>query len=412
MVERWRKWRRRRPHALPLLVLVLAGTLAGGFLFAQAIRQTRAASAAWQQGEDHLRQHRYAEAHEAFRSGTALTEDLPFVARLRHQLREGAEQAERGQAAEKLHRFCEQARPLYGADFLTAEQARTVAEHCQELWQKREVLVRPENEPQIQADLLDLAILSVNLRVRLAPPDEASKVRKEALNMLAEAEALFGPSCVLYHERSVLAQALGLAKEAETAARQGADLAPRTAWEHYALGRSYLQAGELGPAATHLERALELQPQGLWPHFYKGVCAYRLGQYEDALLAFTTCVALSPHSAVCFYNRGRAFAELRRLDRALQDYDRALQLDPTLAAASLGQADAHRQLQRYDDALADLDRATRAGAAGAVVAFQQALVHLGRQDKAAAVDSLRHALRLDAHHEPARELLKKLAQPH
>jgi serine/threonine protein kinase/tetratricopeptide (TPR) repeat protein len=412
LVERWRKWRRRQPHALPLLVLVLACVLTGSFLFAQGLRQTHAASAAWELGEDHLRQHRYAEAREAFRSGAALTEDLPFVAELRDQLRRGAEQAERGQAAEELHRFCEQVRPLYGADFLTAEQARTVAEHCREFWQKREVLVPPEGEPQIQNDLLDLAILWVNLRVRLAPPDEAPKVRQEALNVLAEAEALLGPSCVLYHERSAIAQALGLTKEAETAARQGASLAPRTSWEHYALGRSYLRAGELGPAATHLERALELQPQGLWPHFYKGVCAYRLGQYEEALLAFTACVALSPHSAVCFYNRGRAFAELRRLDRALEDYDRAAQLDPALVAASLGQADVHRQLQRYEDALADLDRATRAGADGAVVAYQQALIHLGRQDKAAAVESLRHALRRDPHHEPARELLKKLAQPH
>src|SRR5439155_11059167 len=59
--ERWRKWRRRRPYALPLLGLLLASVLAAGFGAVHVSRQARAAEAARRQGEDHLRQHRYAE---------------------------------------------------------------------------------------------------------------------------------------------------------------------------------------------------------------------------------------------------------------------------------------------------------------------------------------------------------------
>jgi len=350
--ERWRKWRRRRPYALPLLGLLLAGVAAIAFLGANVTRQTRTAEAAWRQGEEHLRQQRYAEALEAFHHGAALTEDLPFDPRLRRQLQEGVDQAERGQAAGELHLLCERIRPLYGADFLEAEQGRAVADHCHDLWQKRESITGrlgrqavPEMGQQIQADLLDLAIVWANLLVRLTPPGKAQAARQEALDVLAQAEALFGPSCVLYHQRRTHALALGLTDVAETAARQETALAPRGVWEHYALGRAYLQEGDLRRAGVYLDRALELQPQGLWPNFCKGICAYRLGEYQDALVAFSACAALAPQSASCFYNRGRAYAKLGRLDRALQDYDAALRLEPGLAAASLARAEVHRRQQ-------------------------------------------------------------------
>jgi serine/threonine protein kinase/Tfp pilus assembly protein PilF len=413
--ERWRKWRRRRPYALPLFGLLLAAVVGAGLLGLHVLRQVRAAEAAWRQGEEHLRQQHFGQAREAFDSGLALTADLPLAGGLRDQLREGVEQAERGQAARKLHQLCDRVRPLYGADVLSADQARAAAEQCRALWQQRERIARllggqaaPELEQQVRADLLDLAILWANLRVSLAPPAEVTIARKEALAMLDQAEALFGPSCVLCQERRVQAEALGRKDLAETAARQGAALAPRGAWEHYALGRAYLQAGDLPRAAAEMDRALELEPQGLWPNFYKGVCASRLGQHEDALAAFSACVVLAPQSAPCFCNRGRAYAELGHLDRAVRDYDHALRLDAALAAAALGRAEVRRRQKDYDGALADLELARRGGAGGAVVSYQQALIHLARQDRGAAVASLREAIRLDPANAPARALLARL----
>jgi serine/threonine protein kinase/tetratricopeptide (TPR) repeat protein len=416
--ERWGKWRRRRPYALPLLGLLLAGLAVAGFGGVQVTRQVRAADAARRQGEDYLRQHRYAEAEDAFQSGAALAEDLPFAAGLRDRLRDGADRAEQGQLAGELHLLCERVRPLYGADVLSAGQARVVADQCRALWQKRDAIVGrlgrqpdPDLEQQVRDDLLDLAVLWANLHVRLAPAGEAPVARREALDVLNQAEALVGPSCVLCQERRTLALALGLTEAAEAAARQGAALAPRNAWEHYALGRAYLQDGDLRRADEELDRARKMDPQGLWPNFSKGVCAYRLGRYDDAVVDFTVCVTLAPRSATCFYNRGRAYAELGRLDPALEDYDSALRLEPSLAAAALGRADVRRRQQHYDGALADLDLALRRGADRAAVAYQQALVHLARQDKPAAVASLSEALRLDPRHTEARELLGRLQAP-
>jgi serine/threonine protein kinase/tetratricopeptide (TPR) repeat protein len=414
-VERWRKWRRRRPYALPLFALLLAGVVAAGFVGFYVMRQTRAAETAWRQGEDHLRQHHYAEARDALHYGTALTQDLPFADDLRQKLRDAVDQAERGQKAGELHGLCERLRPLYGADSLSADQARAAAENCRELWQQRELIARrlgqasaPESDREVQADLLDLAILWANLRVRQAVAGEADAAHREALEVLAQAEALCGLSCVLCQERRTHALALGWTAVAEAARRQGAAMLPRTAWEHYALGRAYLQAGEPKLGAAQLDRALELQPDGLWPNFYKGVCAYRLGQYEDALVAFSAAVALAPGTAACFYNRGRAYAELGHLDRALQDYDHALRLDPALAPVALSRAELRCRQQRYDDALADVELARRSGIGAAVASYHEALVHVARQDRPAASRCLQDALRLDPACEPARQLLGKL----
>jgi tetratricopeptide (TPR) repeat protein len=398
-----------------LAALLLAGVAAGGLLLGQVVRQGRAAEAALQRGEEQLRQHHFGEALDVFKQGIHLADIMPFSGGLQRQLRTGLEQAERGQAIEALHQLGERLRPLYGADILPAKQSRVIADQCDALWRQRESIAALLGPPpaaelgqQVQADLLDLAILSADLRVRLAPPAEVRRARKEALEVLDQAETLLGPSRVLYEERRTHVLALGLADEADTLSPQGAALEAHSAWEFYALGRAHLRAGDLALAAEELERAVELQPDGLWPHFYQGVCAYRLGRFDDALLAFSVSVALAPRSASCFCNRGRTFAQLDRLDRALQDYDRALQLDPGLAAAALGRAEVYCKQHQYDNALRDLDVAQRAGTDGAVVAYQQALVHLGRQDRSAAVISLHHALRQDPGHKQARELLARL----
>jgi serine/threonine protein kinase len=339
--ERWRKWRRRRPHALPLVGLLLAGAAALGLLTAHAVRQTRNAEEALHQGEEQLRRGHHGKALDSFRHGAALTDDLPWDGDVRRQLRDGIDRAERGRTAEELHRLCDHLRPLYGADVLPAE-AGAVAGHCRELWDRREEIARRLGEQappglgqQTRADLLDLAVLWANLRVRAAAPGETDAARREALETLAQAEALFGPSCVLYRERRAHALGLGRAEEAEEAARQAEALTPRGAWEHYALGRAYLHDGDLRRAAELFDRALQLEPQGLWPNFYKGLCAHRMRRYPEALAAFSACVALAPQSAACYYNRAVAYEALGCPEHAAQDYETARRMDESRGPPSL-----------------------------------------------------------------------------
>jgi eukaryotic-like serine/threonine-protein kinase len=331
LAERWRKWRRRRPYTLPLIGLLLVVGVVGSLMTGRTVRQTRAAESALREGEEHIQQRHYDEALDSFRYGTALAEGVPFNCDLLHSLDDGARRAEQARAATELHLVCERLRPLYGAEVLPAEQARAVETHCRELWRRRERIANclgPESEAQLRTDLLDLAILWANVRVRLAGPGDTDAAHREALAVLAEAEALFGPSCVLFQERREHAAALGRTDEADEAGRRAAELPPRGAWEHYALGRAYLQTGDLARASEQLNRALVIEPGALWPNFARGVCAFRMGLPDDALASFSACVAIAPESAACYCNRGRAYAELGRPDRARQDYERALELDP------------------------------------------------------------------------------------
>jgi tetratricopeptide (TPR) repeat protein len=391
------------------LALALAGAALAGLALAHAGRQAHQAQAALREGREHLLRQRPGEAAGAFRRGLALAEDVPLTRDLTGELRALLLRAEQEQAAGELHDVAERIRALCGAAVLPRDEGVALEAHCRKFWDQRDLIrERLGGLPggagrRVQADLLDLAVLWATLRVRLAAGPEVAAARREALEVLEQAEALYGPSCVLAEERRCHARGLGLAEAAR------AELpAPRTAWEHYALGRVLLREGLLERADAHLERAIDLQPQGLWPQFYKGQCAYRRNRHAEAVLAFTACVALAPERGWCFYNRGLAYEALGEAGRALRDYDRALRLDPALAAAALNRGMLHYRAGRHAEALADLQRALDGGADPAVVAYDQALVHLAGRDPAAARSCLLRALRHEPGHPEARALLDTL----
>jgi tetratricopeptide (TPR) repeat protein len=252
----------------------------------------------------------------------------------------------------------------------------------------------PEAARRLEMDLLELAILWANLRVRLAPERQSALRRREALDVLAEAEAQFGSHAVLERERQSYAEALGLDDLARTAARRGATLVPGTAWEHYALGRSLFDAGDLEAAVRQFAASSNLQPQDLWSRFSLGLCAYRLRHFDAAVAAFDVCVALAPRTAECYYNRARAHAALGHTEAALGDYDHALALAPDLAVAALNRGVLLFRQGRYPEALADFQRALAGKVRPAIVHYNLALTYLAQNNHGAASTNLQAALRL------------------
>jgi serine/threonine protein kinase/Flp pilus assembly protein TadD len=358
----------------------------------------------------------YHEALVVLRRGLDLAQVLPGQDALEESFRDQVRVTERAKTAHELHLFVDHLRFLDGESSLPSLKAWASQDvQCRAFWGHRAVLLErgglewtPAVREQVRDDLLDLAVLWTDLRVRLAGDGAA---RLNALTVLTEAEEQIGPSRVLCQERQRHAQALGQTREAEEAARRGQELEPRSAWDYYALGRSLLRAGRFTEAAADLRQAVRLRPDGLWPNFYAGVCALRLRQYEDAVTAFTACVVKAPRSARGFANRALAYARLGRADRALADYDRALELEPGLAPAFLNRGLLHLQGRRYAEAAADLDRALAYGADPAVVYYNQALVCRARGDRPGALANARAALRHDPNHLEARQLLETLDGP-
>jgi tetratricopeptide (TPR) repeat protein len=404
--ERWRKWRRRRPYGVALagmLLAVLTAAVAVALGAATSFRQrVEQARAALNDGQAQMDNGQWEAAVGTLRRGLSVARATPFQGALADELGRRLSVAERAAVAGELHHLAGRVRFLYGGDGLAPGSLGGLEARCRALWENRGRIVerlRPAGgaagEPS-RDDLLDLAIIWADLQVRLAPSAGKGEARARARAVLAEAEALFGPSPVLDEERRFHGGPAGPSSARGTSTP--------SAWEHYALGRALLRSGNLARAAEELDQAVRLQPQGLWPNFYQGQCEYRRGNYEAAVLASSVCIGAAPGAAGCFYNRALAAEALGRPGQALDDYTRALRLDPTLASAALNRGMLHYRAGRPAEARADLRAARDLGADPAAVSFDLALVHLALGERGAALAELRRALGHDPDQPDARRL--------
>jgi serine/threonine protein kinase len=347
VTERARKWCRRHPHALARAgriavigsaLLVMAWLIASG----DARQRLRGAESLLAEAREHMTHRDYPAAVLALNQGLALFDGSwmlwldrrPSRSRdLRQELAAQFARARRNKSAAELHDLADRLRLLFGTELAPTDALRTLDRRLRMTWESRfRILTQLSGEPdqelaqRLRTDFLDLGIFWAALHVRLATDGDGPSARRNALRVLDEAERQFGGSAVLARERQSHAEALGLQELAREAARSQAELPPRTAWEHYALGRSLLAAGELETAAREFDRATDLQPQDLWAQFSRGLCAFRRRRFDTALRAFEVCVALAPRTAECHYNRGLAHSALGDAESARRDHSTARRL--------------------------------------------------------------------------------------
>lgn len=221
--ERWRKWRRRRPHGIAIAgmlaaVVIAAGAVALGVLSHIGERLARA-DVALQQAQIQMAAGEWDTAVGTLRSGLASVRDLPgqreTVVALQRRLADAQlarTEANRTLLVADLHHLAEDVRILHAAGNLPPNQLREIETSCRRFWENRGRIVerlrsRRSNslEPAVQSDLIDLAAFWATLQIRLAPPAETDKARAAALAVLDEADSLLGPSPVLEQERQFVA---------------------------------------------------------------------------------------------------------------------------------------------------------------------------------------------------------------
>src|SRR5262245_60567688 len=109
--ERWRKWRRRQPLALPLglllVVLLGAGLYAWGSAQRRKWEDLAEARAALQEGEHLMKDGDFARALERLKHGSDLAASAHGEDELLHELASAADQARRGHNAQQLHALVE-----------------------------------------------------------------------------------------------------------------------------------------------------------------------------------------------------------------------------------------------------------------------------------------------------------------
>jgi eukaryotic-like serine/threonine-protein kinase len=360
-IERWRKWRRRSPSALAwgiaALAVVVASTAAWAVHTSNQRQQVAKIEVALQEGRRLNEDGRYAEAIQAFESGVRSAGNLASHWDLRRSLDRELQLAHRRRQAGELHALADQIRFRYSIDLPPDGEARTLLDHCSAVLNQKNRLVgkdRPavddDAERQIQSDLLELAAVWADLRVRVGGSSDLDLARREALLVLNRTSDGFGPSLAIELRRQEL---LGASRAATAAGAR----APRTAWEHYDKGRHDLRTGQFAAAAVEFRQALDLRPQDFWSNFHQGLCAFRLGHFHEAAGAFQACCALEPRSAVCRYNRALVDEALGQTDQAFDGYSQAVDLDPTMAPALLNRGILSYRGDRLADAVRDFDSA-------------------------------------------------------
>jgi serine/threonine protein kinase/tetratricopeptide (TPR) repeat protein len=352
--ERFKKWRRRNPGAAgwgiaacALLLAAVAGIAVAVTSYRERADQLRTAL---DDGRRLNAAGSYADARRVLERGLVGAGNLASVAGLRADVTRELRRAERGLLASELHRFADQLRFRYGAELPAADEAKTLLDLCDVVWNRRERLVAPSgstlgdtSERQVRADLLELAAARTDLRAR-------SGTAREALDALDEAEAIFGPTLALDLRRASLPEVHGVPT----------DLQPRSAWEHYDHGRYLLRNGRLDEARREFGRALATSPDDFWSNFYHGLCSFRLRSFDEAVAAFRTCIALMPRASSCYFNRGLTYDALAKSSEAAADYSRAIELEPDLAAAWLNRGVICYNSGRIGDAIKDFDGGLRA----------------------------------------------------
>ena len=287
----------------------------------------------------------------------------------------------RGRKADELHRLADIVRFRHYITPPAGAAALQLVRDVQTAWEGRDFLLGgssspldPEIERNVRTDLLDLVLIWSDARVRLVSPEHADGERRQALQVLDEAEPLCGPSLALNQQRRDLGRALG---RSESSGRS--DPSPQSAREHCDLGRSYLRTGSFHQAAAEFQRAVALQPDDFWSNFYEGLCATGWNGSTRRSPHSDRASRLAPTTAECYYNRALAESARRRPKPAFRDYSRALELDPKLTDAALNRGILSYESQRYDEAITDFERALAAttdAAAPGRIQYNLALANL------------------------------------
>ena len=408
-IERWRKWRRRRPGALAWavtgLTIVLAAAIATG-VFADGYRQRLAALRnALEDGRRFRTSGQYDDAIHTLQRALNDADTVPPVRGLTRALGDELLRAKRGQMAEELHDLADSIRFRHGIDLPPGEGARELVRHCRAIWEQRDRLIPADAAIEtgaahrIKTDLLELAIVWADLELRSTSPAVAA-ARSEAMRVLDLADAAFGPSLAVDLLRKQLGATRG--KLAAPAAMSGGS---RSAWEHYDMGRYYVRRSQFALAAAEFHHALDARPQDFWSNFYHGLCSFRLGRYNDAVAAFRVCTALLPpdesraaQSAICRYNAAMAYDALGQSDRAFDEYSRAIELDHNLAAARLNRGNISYKRGQIPNAIDDFEHALKVQPADRETVgrlrYDLALAQLSGGDHAQALENAEEAVRI------------------
>lgn len=361
--ERWRKWRRRRPHALAfwtLIVLLTAALGGGGLLMDHSfVSRRQAAETMFFQGQIQLQEGRFAAATEAFGQASETLPSASGDSNLRRAIDQGLATAHRAKYVKQLSDVVDAMRLALLTGETDYRSLLVFEVNSRALWEQRDAILNDRRAPfdhrlmeSIKRELTDLAIDRAELLPRIAPLEKRQEYAEKAHAFLEEARSLSPSPRVIEWWRSGRLDALPEV---------------RSPWESYMLGRVLWRNNEIERARDAFQQSVHREPASYWSNFALALCEERLGHGDAAVAAYSVCVGLRPQSDTAYTRRGQTFLTTHQWDNAIADFDRSLQLRPNIAAVHIKRGEACLHAGKLPQAIRDFRDALEQGADPEVV---------------------------------------------
>jgi serine/threonine protein kinase/tetratricopeptide (TPR) repeat protein len=160
------------------------------------------------------------------------------------------------------------------------------------------------------------------------PPDQKRAGLALAMRLTDQAAACLGDAdnLAVWGHRAALAGELGR-EDHEVVAAKAEHLKPRTAEDHFFLGRALTRQRDYKNAVVQLTEATRQDPKHYWAWNNLGSCYLDLGDVREAVACYGACAGMADDPATAFfahYHRGLAFLKQRAYAAAEADLHAAV----------------------------------------------------------------------------------------
>jgi tetratricopeptide (TPR) repeat protein len=211
-----------------------------------------------------------------------------------------------------------------------------------------------------------------------------------------------------WHALAEVYQALARFQQEAEAMRRVVELRPDRGEYQNSWAEALIRAGSPDTAIPILRRALQ-QRKPRWSWWQNLADAYSLiGDGTAAIQAYRESVRLDPANASAYAALGVEYGKRGDLDSAVRELSEAVRLKPREPKFLGNLAFAHLQRKEYKTAAEYYTVVADMGEASATDLFYLGVARWNVRDVSGAQQALEEAVRLDSHHAPAAEFLKRI----
>jgi protein O-GlcNAc transferase len=298
------------------------------------------------QGDEHLRGGRYADAELCYRQ--VMESDPQYPAALINLGFVTREQGRITEARDILERAVNVAAEDADGHYLLGTVLETTGPREAEISHLQKAI---ELRPDFNVARCQL----ITVLFKSARFAEATNLCDESIAILPNSAELHFYRCNLYLHAGAKSLAIGSCTDALA-------LNPALLGARQCLSRLLLEAEQFDQAEASYRREIELTPEDFAPYHHLGVVLIRMKRYAEALEPFKRAISLNSNSDASYFSLGETYIQIdgeseRSLSLAQVNYERAVELAPEVSAYHYKLGFNYWRMSQPDRALLSFDRA-------------------------------------------------------